>query len=259
MPETISVSDKLFDPVWKLKFHANPTHELLHVVRGKLELTYRDGTIFPAEAGDTLFNFAGKEHKDVFDTGEELEIFYICFKWKHDKQYFNIVDNHKLTELSANTTIEMRKIFDTMRFDAGNSEIDRVLANSRLMNILMLIYRDATVPAVNKEAGVENRHKKMIKKAKAYIDRSFQKAISLEEVAAHLKASPFYLSRIFSRESDFSFVEYLTEVRMNEAKKLLRDGRYIVADVAMMVGYEDSTYFSRVFKKRFGCSPGKFR
>ena len=82
--------------------------------------------------------------------------------------------------------------------------------------------------------------------------------IRLEDVAESLKVSPFYLSRTFSSESDFSLIDYLTEARINEAKKLLSDGRYIVADVAMMVGYEDSNYFSKVFKRRTGQSPCKF-
>lgn len=75
----------------------------------------------------------------------------------------------------------------------------------------------------------------------------------------HLQVSPFYLSRVFSQESDFSLFEYLTEVRINEAKKLLSDGRLLVSEVAQRTGYDNGNYFSKVFRRKVGCSPSKYR
>jgi len=71
--------------------------------------------------------------------------------------------------------------------------------------------------------------------------------------------SPFHLSRMFSQESDFSLFEYLSEVRINEAKKLLRDGRLLVSEVAERTGYDNGNYFAKVFRRKVGCSPGKYR
>ncbi|MDD4538867.1 MAG: helix-turn-helix transcriptional regulator, partial [Lentisphaeria bacterium] len=77
----------------------------------------------------------------------------------------------------------------------------------------------------------------------------------LEMLAEFLSVSPFFLSRVFNSESGFSLSEYLTMVRMNQAKTLLLDGRMNVSEIADAVGYEDSGYFSKVFKRHFGCSP----
>jgi two-component system response regulator YesN len=146
-----------------------------------------------------------------------------------------------------------------MRLDAGTEEIDLIIANSRLMNILLLIYRDAVSIDNNEHETSKSKQKHLVAQAKKYIDRFFRNPLRLEDVAEHLQVSPFYLSRIFSRESDFSLIEYLTDARMNEAKKILSSGRYIVADVAKMVGYEDGNYFSKVFKRQTGCSPCKYK
>lgn len=258
LPEINSISDMLFDPVWAAKYHQNNYDEILHVIKGKVELTYENGTKCKAGPGETLLNKAGSVHKDVFGLNEELEIFFISFTWQHSKDFFNVI-NAPLAKLSNETEVEVRKIFDTMRLDTGTDETARTLANSRLINILLLIYRDAVSVNKSEPGNSKSKHKQLVAQAQKYINRFFREPLTLENVAEHLQVSPFYLSRIFSKESDFSLIEYLTETRMNEAKKLLSSGRYIIADIAKMVGYEDSNYFSKVFKRQTGCSPCKYQ
>lgn len=248
----------VFDTVWATKFHASRNHELLHILKGRIVLTYQDGRKYEAGSGNTLFNEASVVHKDVFDLDEELEIFFIQFSWSHGTEFFEKVSNEFLLGENCRCNMEIRKIFDAMRLDTGSGETDRIVANSRLANILSLLYRDAVSPSGDDDNDAKSRQKQLVQNAKKYIDRFFRDPIRLEDVAEHLKVSPFYLSRTFSSESDFSLIDYLTETRINEAKKLLSDGRYIVADVARMVGYEDSNYFSKVFKRRTGLSPCKF-
>lgn len=258
LPEITSLGEMIFDPHWATRPHANEAHELLHVIKGSMVLTYPNGPKFRAVAGDTLFNPAGNEHLDVFDLEDELDIFFVQFRWEHAGQFFREVDNRSLKGLPPAADSEIRRLFDAMRGDLGSGECDRAVANARLMNILLLVHRAATAPGQEPETGGGKR-KLLVNRAKAYIDRFFRKSIRLEDVAEDLQVSPFYISRIFSRESDFSLVEYLTEKRLGEAKKLLAEGRYNVAEVARMVGYGDANYFSKVFKRRVGCPPGKYR
>jgi AraC-like DNA-binding protein len=258
LPEITSVGEMIFDPNWATKLHADQAHELLHVIKGSMVLTYPAGPKFRAESGDTLLNPAGSEHRDVFDLDDELDIFFVQFRWEHADLFFRQVDNRCLKNLPPETDSEIRRIFDAMRGDLGSGECDRAVANARLMNILLLIHRAVTAPGPGPETSGGKR-KRLVSRAKAYIDRFFRDSIRLEDVAEDLQVSPFYLSRIFSRESDFSLVEYLTEKRLGEAKKLLGEGRFHVAEVARMVGYEDANYFSKVFKRRVGCPPGMYR
>lgn len=259
LPEIKSIFDMLFDPVWALKYHQTANNEILHVLKGNVELTYEDGTKYKAGPGETLINKAGSVHKDVFELDEELEIFFIQFKWEHSDFFFQAIENNPRVKVSDVTELELKKNFDAMRLDTGTREIDLAVANSRLMNILLLIYRDAVSISTDDNETIKSKQKHLVTQAKKYIDRFFRNPLRLEDVAEHLQVSPFYLSRIFSKESDFSLIGYLTEARISEAKKLLSSGRYIVADVAKMVGYEDSNYFSKVFKRQTGVSPCKYR
>ncbi len=257
LPEIAGISDKIFETVWAVRPHQSRHHELLHVVKGRMELAYEDGSRFQAAAGDTLFNVAGVMHRDVFELDEEVEIFFISFSWAAAGEFFRQVDNRKLKQISPQADAEIKRLFDVMRYDTGAQEIDHSVANARLLNILLLFYREAACPSQHELR--TGKRKLLVNKAKGYIDRHFRDPIRLEDVAEHLQVSTFYISRIFSSESDFSLVEYLTERRLNEAKKLLADGRHSVAEVARMAGYEDSNYFSKVFKRRVGCPPGKYR
>jgi two-component system response regulator YesN len=135
-----------------------------------------------------------------------------------------------------------------------------MVANARFMNILMLYYREAVAENAGdlESDNVANKRQWLVAEARKYLERHFRKPLRLEDVAEALNVSPFYLSRVFSRESDFSLVQYLTDLRINEAKKLLKEGRYIVADVARMVGFDSGNYFSKVFKKHTGTSPAKY-
>ena len=83
--------------------------------------------------------------------------------------------------------------------------------------------------------------------------------ISLEEVAAHVFLSPSYFSKIFKEEMKCNFSRYLNMVRIEKGKSLLVDDAIPLVDISNMVGYEDQSYFSKVFKKIVGVSPGKYR
>lgn len=99
----------------------------------------------------------------------------------------------------------------------------------------------------------------IIRTAKNYIDENYDKKISLEDVARHAYISPNYLSSLFKKEMGINFIEYVTEIRLREAKKLLEDMKYSVVEVAQMVGYKDVGHFCNVFLKKYGVSPTAYR
>ena len=83
--------------------------------------------------------------------------------------------------------------------------------------------------------------------------------ISLNTIAAEVGMSPSYFSSIFSKEMGKTFVEYLTEIRMDRAKELLMCSSMKTSEIGYEVGYKDPHYFSYIFKKTQNCTPKEFR
>ena len=106
------------------------------------------------------------------------------------------------------------------------------------------------IPAKNHE---------LIKKAILYISANFSSNLTLESVAAHVHLNPDYFSSVFKQSTGSSFKEYLNMVRIEESKRLLGNTDYSIVDIAIAVGFEDQSYFSRVFKKYTGLTPRQYR
>ena len=111
-----------------------------------------------------------------------------------------------------------------------------------------------------REMAAMNQYGAVICRAKSYIQKHYNdEQISLNMVAASVNISPNHFSRIFSQEGGSTFVEYLTEIRMEKAKELLTHSNIKVSDVGYEVGYRDSHYFYYLFKKLLGCTPKDYR
>lgn len=91
---------------------------------------------------------------------------------------------------------------------------------------------------------------------KDYIDKHFMDTISLEKIAGHFYISKEYLSYAFKLKFQINLSQYVLQLKMEEAKRLLRSG-CSHTEVANRLGYQDKTYFYKVFKKYFGCTPSE--
>ncbi len=92
-----------------------------------------------------------------------------------------------------------------------------------------------------------------------YIKNNYMKEISMQDAARLLHYSDAYFCKLFKQCFDQNFTTYLTRVRVNEARKLLANKNASVKDVSIQVGYIDSNYFAKVFKRMTGMLPSEFR
>lgn len=97
-----------------------------------------------------------------------------------------------------------------------------------------------------------------IKQLLEYIDGHYAQDIGLVELADQVEMNPAYLSILFKEEVGISYIKYLTRVRMDAAKELLKEGRKVV-DVSEMVGYSNYRYFCDIFKKQVGITPSEYK
>lgn len=111
-----------------------------------------------------------------------------------------------------------------------------------------------------RDKAASGKYDRVLKQAQEYIEENYsQFDISLNAVAASVNLSPNHFSTIFSQELGETFIEYLTRVRMERAKELLRTTSKKSTEIAYEVGYKDAHYFSNLFKKTQNCTPREYR
>ena len=94
-----------------------------------------------------------------------------------------------------------------------------------------------------------------VERTKEVLARDLANPPTLEKLGQEVGCSPFYLSRIFSREVGLTIPQYLRNIRMERAAELLRSGRYNVTEAAIEVGYSSLSHFSKAFCETIGCCP----
>jgi two-component system response regulator YesN len=99
----------------------------------------------------------------------------------------------------------------------------------------------------------------VLAKAKSFIEENFHKDLSLEDVSRTVDISPYYFSKLFKEETGENFIEYLTKIRIEKAKKLLQNRDLSIKNICLDTGYSDPNYFSRIFKKQVGMTPTEYR
>lgn len=139
------------------------------------------------------------------------------------------------------------------RYNAGADGCDSV---DSLFRFLIKAIEDSFFEAAKRKLQEDNRP---IRMAKKYMKEHYMEPITLEDVSAMAGFNPTYFSSLFKKETGSAFLEYLSGVRMDEAKRLLRETGISVAAVCEKVGYNDVKYFTKAFIKYTGLKPNEYR
>lgn len=124
--------------------------------------------------------------------------------------------------------------------------------------ILSILHQNYLCPASserNMDMSMSSRNEQM----ESFIFENFNKKINIRSLAAHIHLSPYYTSHYFKKVFQTTFNEYLTSLRITNAKYMLLTNKSSVTEIAMNCGFENSSSFSRVFKDAEGISPSEFR
>lgn len=114
------------------------------------------------------------------------------------------------------------------------------------------------------EAGVEEKQETSedggsIGRAIQYIENNFYRNISLEEVSQSVHMNTAYFSTMFKKQTGRKYIDYLTDLRMEKARNLLENTDLKIGNIAMMVGYSSTKHFTRIYKEKYGVTPGSSR
>lgn len=98
----------------------------------------------------------------------------------------------------------------------------------------------------------------LIQDAKNYIGKNLDKKITLKSAATHLNITPSYLSSLFKKECQRNFIDYVNGVKIDKSCDLLRENKYLIYEIAYILGFDNPYYFTKIFKKYKGCTPKEY-
>lgn len=172
-------------------------------------------------------------------------------------------------EIVKSRSIELCSLLSRAAIEGGATSDSILKVNNQLLTVIPTIDNIDDLCYKLQEAidtftdcmfeRVPAKNSEFVKKAIQYISKKFAEPLTLEEVANHVHLNPAYFSTLFKQSTGSNFKEYLNMVRIEESKRLLSNTDYSLIDIAIAVGYEDQSYFSKVFKKYTGLTPKQYR
>lgn len=118
-------------------------------------------------------------------------------------------------------------------------------------------YVQMAIQRIREERDHQTLH--LMDRAAAYIREHYREELSLEQAAEHVHLNPYYFSKVFKQYNGESFIDFVTRIRIEQAKELISAGQLSLKEISYEIGYKDPNYFSRVFKKVAGLSPSEYR
>ena len=106
---------------------------------------------------------------------------------------------------------------------------------------------------------LQEKNVQLVENIKIMVENSLGEKLNISEIARSLGYSRSYMTEVFHRETGMSISQYITEFRLQRAKRMMRDPVMPLQQIAYKCGYSDPLFFSRMFKKRFGVSPRALR
>jgi len=236
------------------------------------------------EASDYLFYMSDGEHltKATMNKQTDYQFIYDAVMVKEFCQYIEDADNEaidqkidKLEEMlskqrgnSLEVKLELSHMINDIlkRFDicfqddSDTFTFQKKVINAEELKEVIEIIREFVKNLIieNSSSRVDNTEL-LIKKAVQYINDNYDKKITLDDIAGYVGISKYYFSVLFKKEKDITFSSYLNSVRIEKAKQILKNPRITINDAAYEVGFNDSQYFSKTFKKYVGMTVTEYR
>ena len=245
-----------------LRCHFHTAYEIYYLHSGERYYFIKD-KMYHIKKGDLVFISPSIIHASLNVKDRGYERFLITFNKK------NISNAAKLFN-----TVNFLKVFESEHFVIPTSPRDRIVIEdilkrmtdagneaAKTLVLLELLHKAGNLKAVSNDNSTElvSAPDKLTADIMAYINNNFLSELTLETVSEKFFISPCYLSRTFKKSTGISFVDYINNVRIMEAKKQLLKTSKSIFEISSDSGFKSNTHFGRVFKEITGMSPMQFR
>ncbi|MDR2752063.1 MAG: AraC family transcriptional regulator [Clostridiales bacterium] len=246
-------------------FHFHRKFEIYYAVEGSLKF-FIDNSIYLVNAGNLVLLGADSVLKTTCAENKPFTRYVVNFSPDYllelskafpDAELMKCFDHGlNLIQLSLKRQQTVESLLSLMwesQPDSSEGEVSRKLVLGQL-----LLYLDScAIEAKSKEAGKTSNS--IVEGAQKYISANFSSKLTLTDIAKHVFVNEHYLSRLFKKSTGVGIIEYINNIRLAEARRLLEKTTLNVSSVGEMVGFGTTTHFSRLFKDSMGMSPQGFR
>lgn len=239
--------------------------EIIYVVEGEGVHTVGENA-YQTKAGDLILLNQKVPHEEK-NRGKEGMRFYVCavtgLHLKGMKENHMIKEGecpviHTKREDEGVEQIFLALLKEGKRTGSFTKEICSLLAAALIVKIIEIKNMSEAVED-RTERGKEIQDGDIVKQVREYLDKNYLKKVNLNQIAEAVSVSSFYLDRMFKKETGISVTQYLIHRKLGHAQSLLTDTDDSVVKIAEMVGYDNPSYFSQLFKKKFGMTPKEYR
>lgn len=224
------------------------------VLEGHGTMTYQNKT-YHLKPHDCIFIDCHK----CYEQSSSLDLWHL--KWVHfngpmmDSLYQKYIERGGQPVFTSEQFEEYISCLDQIFKIADSLDyIKDMMLNEQFSHLLSLLMKDSWNPEQAKEASQYD-----ITQIKKFIDENVDKKIQLDDLANMFFINKFYLTRRFKEKYDTTINAYINQVKITQAKRLLRFSNDSIETIAHSIGIDDANYFSRLFKKIEGTTPGQYR
>ncbi|GMQ58517.1 AraC family transcriptional regulator [Vallitalea sediminicola] len=252
IPDFVAIGCVKSDKKWSFYEHIHYSHEYIYVKKGSIKY-WCDGQEFIVQEGDFYFIQPGQKHREI-SYREPIEFRYLKFRYNNNKkiedpslQIIRNVDKNVI-ELIEKILLELENQQSGAKQIVEAIILELIWSVRRILNIV-----DDFNP---NKFGYKNT---LVKKAVEYIKLNKFQKLTVKQIADSCNVSPDYLSHIFKDITELTLLQFIESIRMNEAMSMIINSDLNINQIAYKLGYNDSLYFSKKFKKSFGMSPSNYR
>lgn len=266
MPKDFDIKKIKRDSSYSMKeSHSHPFVEIFYLSSGECT-AFINHNIYKFHKGDLVIVPAGEIHKTNYNGPGIHERIVISFRDDITNWIKSVVGEELVDECMTAGVIsipEKRRdyvegILNKLLFENnGQDALSPGFVRVGMVELILFIIRCKKYEEnVIKEIDVDNQ---MMQEIATYIYENYDKKIALDDMAKRFNLSRSYLSKKFKTTTGFGFKEYLVNVRIRNASRLLLETNKSITDIAFECGFNDSNYFGDAFRHIKGMSPNKYR
>lgn len=252
----LTISHSRDEKDWQSVFHTHHFTELFYVSSGEGRFLFRDRT-YVIKTGDLVIVPPYVEHTEQSLPSLALEYYVagidgIAFLPEQQKE-----EKHARIFCNFHDRMLAGSLFEQMLYEARRQDhvSDQICQNLLKVLILRMIRSQKLVPVPIQTV----RMTKECARIKEYLDANYAENITLDSLTSLTHMNKYYMAHSFSKYTGQSPIQYLNQRRLEAACALLENTDYSVSAVATATGFSSQSYFTQIFRKKFGITPVKYR